>query len=106
MRSGRALARTNGVTSDDGRCRMSSLTDRHACRSLRRERDGDCGRPRRLNFYKNCYDGGESKTRYAQSSTETVESTRGYHLNRLLRVAHGLHLFQTHPQVAQRHRRF
>jgi hypothetical protein len=49
---------------------------------------------------------GESKTRYAQSSTETVESARGHHLERLLRVAHGLHLFQARPQAAQRHRRF
>jgi|GEM_PF-4504853 len=55
MRSGRALARTSGVTPDDGRCRMSSLTDRRACRSPRRERDGDCGRPRRFNLYEKCY---------------------------------------------------
>ncbi len=43
---------------------------------------------------------GESK------NTLTVDSTHGHHLNRFLRVAHGLHLFQAHPQVAQRHRRF
>ena len=46
------------------------------------------------------------KTRYAQSLPETVDCARGHHLNRLLRVAHGLHLFQAHPQAAQRHRRF
>jgi hypothetical protein len=34
-----------------GQCRMSSLTDRHTCRLLRRERDGDCGRPRRFDLY-------------------------------------------------------
>jgi hypothetical protein len=55
-RSGRAsLARTNGVTPDDGQCRMSSLTDQHARRSPRGERDGDGGRPRRFNLFENCY---------------------------------------------------
>jgi hypothetical protein len=34
---------------------MSSLTDRHARRSLRGERDGDGGYPRRFNLYENCY---------------------------------------------------
>jgi hypothetical protein len=55
MRSGRALARTSGVTPDNGRCRMSSLTDRRACRVAAQERDGDCGRPRRFNLYEKCY---------------------------------------------------
>jgi len=49
------LARTCCVTPDGGRCRMSSLTDRHACRSPRGERDGDCGHPTRFNLYENCY---------------------------------------------------
>jgi hypothetical protein len=34
---------------------MSSLTDRHARRSLRGERDSDGGHPRRFNLYENCY---------------------------------------------------
>jgi hypothetical protein len=34
---------------------MSSLTDQHARRSPRGERDGDGGRPRRFNLFENCY---------------------------------------------------
>jgi len=55
MRSGRALARTNGVTPDDGRRRIASPVDRNSFRSPCGERERDCACPRRFNLYENRY---------------------------------------------------
>ena len=44
----------SGVSPDDGRCRMSSLTDRHGISVAAWGHDSNCGRSRRFNLNENC----------------------------------------------------